>query len=113
MLEDYLQTKFRILDKTSRPDPLGGVIYVYQEGAEFLGGAVRDTTTDAQIANQQGGRTLFTLVVKKGLDLERNQLIRRVDDGSNYKLLTDMRDMQTPDHAGLKCAQASMERVVL
>ena len=101
MLEDYLQTRFCILDKISRPDPFGGVIYVYQEGAAFLGGAVRNTATDAQIANQQGGRTLYTLVVQKGLELERGQLIRRMEDGSNYKLLTGLRDMQTPDHAGL------------
>lgn len=113
MLDDYLNVEYCILDKISQPDPFGGVLYVYQEGARFTGGPVIDSTAETRIAQQEGARTTYTLVVKKPIELERGTLIRRLSDGANYKLTTDTRDMKTPDFSGLACAQATMERVVL
>lgn len=113
MLEDYLNIEFAIMDKISQPDPMGGVLYTYQEGAHFRGGAVMNNTTEMQLAGQNGAKLLYTLVVDKKLVFSRGQIVRRVEDAADFQLLTDTRDMVTPVKAGIQCAQATMERVVL
>lgn len=113
MLEDYLNVEYCLLDKISAPDSFGGIIYTYQEGAGFTGGPVLDNSADVRIAQQEGAKATYTLVIKKPLELERGQLIRRMKDGANFRITSDSRDMTTPDHSTLQCSQASMERVVL
>ena len=112
-LADYLKTDFVIMDRISVPDPMGGVQYVYQQGAEFKAGVVADHSTEMQLAGQTGAKALYTLVVDKKIVLERDQIIRRADDGANFRLTTDTRDMTTPAKAMNQFSQASMERVVL
>lgn len=113
LLSDYLKTEFAILDRISTPDPMGGVIYTYQEGAHFFGGLVTNNTTEMRIAQQTGARSLYTIVVDKKIVLDRDQHIRRMEDGASFRLMTDTRDMTTPEKSRLKFSQATVERVVL
>lgn len=113
MLADYLTTEFVILDKISTPDPMGGIIYTYQEGAHFLGGLVANNTTEMRIAQQSGAKALYTLVVDKKIVMDREQLIRRMDDRANFRVMTPTRDMTTPERSGLKFSQVTVERVTL
>lgn len=112
-LADYLDTEFAVLDKVSVPDPMGGILYEYQEGAPFLGKEVLDNTTDMRIAQQNGAKAMYTLVVDKKIVLERGQYIRRLDDGADFHITAPTRDMTTPSHAANQFSQATMERVVL
>lgn len=112
-LKDYLSTEFVILDKNSVPDPMGGVLYVYTEGAAFKGAAVANTTTEMRIAQQSGAKQLYTLVVDKKVQLERDQIIRRVSDKAIFRITTPTSDMTAPAHAANQFSQAGMERVVL
>ena len=112
-LSDYLKTDFVLMDKTSVPDPMGGVLYVYKEGAPFKGAAVLNNSTEMRLAHQSGAKTIYTLVVDKKVQLERDQIIRRVSDKADFRLTTAARDMTTPAHAENQFSQISMERVVL
>lgn len=112
-LKDYLSTEFVLLDKTSVPDPMGGILYQYTEGARFMGAAVMNNSTEMRIAQQSGAKTVYTLVVDKRIQLERDQLIRRVSDKADFRLTTDTRDMATPAKAMNQFSQANMERVIL
>lgn len=112
-LSDYLTTEFAIMDKKSQPDPFGGILYVYTEGAHFFGGAVANNTTEMRIAQQDGAKAIYTLVVDQRIALERDQIIRRMEDQADFRLMTDSRDMATPPQAETKFSQATIERVVL
>lgn len=112
-LSDYLTTEFAIMDKKSQPDPFGGILYVYTEGAHFFGGAVANNTTEMRIAQQGGAKSIYTLVVDRKVVLARDQIIRRLDDQADFRLMTDTRDMTTPPNAENQFSQATMERVVL
>lgn len=112
-LKDYLNTEFALLDKKSVPDPMGGILYQYTEGAHFTGAAVMNNSTEMRIAQQNGAKTVYTLVVDKHIQLESDQLIRRVSDNADFRLTTPTRDMTTPAKAGIQFSQASMERVIL
>lgn len=112
-LEDYLDTEFAIMDKVSVPDPLGGVMYEYREGAHFFGGSVKNESTEMQLAQQSGAKAVYTLVVPKDIVLEREQIVRRLKDKANFRITAPTRDMTTPAVAVLQFSQATMERVTL
>lgn len=112
-LSDYLKTDFVIMDKTSVPDPMGGVLYVYQEGAPFKAGVVANQTTEMQLAGQTGAKAIYTIVVDQKIVLEREQLIRRVEDRADFRITTPTREMTTPAHAVNRFSQATAERVAL
>lgn len=113
MLSDYLDTEFAILDRVSTPDSFGGVTYSYREGAHFFGGMVKNTTTEMQIAEQNGAKSVYTLVVDLKITLERWQYVRRLSDAADYRITAPTRDMTAPKVSSLRFAQASMERVEL
>lgn len=113
MLADYLDEEYAIMDKVSVSDPMGGVIYGYQEGAHFFGKAVIDNSAEMRIAQQEGAKTVYTLVVDKKIILSRGQYVRRLDDKADFEIKTDTRDMTTPAMAETQFSQATMERVVL
>lgn len=113
MLSDYLNTDFVIMDKKSEPDPFGGVLYVYTEGASFKGGAVANNTTEMRIAQQSGAKALYTLVVDRKIVLDRDQIIRRVSDKADFRIVSPTMDMTAPAHAENQFSQATMERVIL
>lgn len=112
-LEDYLDIEYAIMDKVSVPDPLGGVMYEYREGAHFFGASVKDASTEMQIAQQSGAKAVYTLVVPKDIVLEREQIVRRLDDKADFRITSPTRDMTTPAIAVVQFSQATMERVTL
>lgn len=112
-LRDYVNIDFCLLDKVSAPDPFGGLVYTYQEGAHFLGGVVKNNTSAMQIAEQSGTKSVYTLVVDRHIVLERDAVVRRIEDGANFRITSPTRDMQTPAHSALQFSQATMERVEL
>lgn len=112
-LADYLNTDFLVLDKTTAPDPFGGILTVYKEGAPFTGALVANSTTEMRIAQQGGAKQLYTLVVDRRIVLDRDTYFRRVKDGANFRLLSSTEDMTTPAFSSIQCSQASAERVVL
>lgn len=113
MLSDFLDTEYALLDKVSMPDPMGGILYGYQEGAHFFGKAVMDNSTDMRIAQQEGAKTVYTLVVDKKIILSRGQYVRRLDGKTDFEIKTDSRDMTTPAMAETRFSQVIIERVVL
>lgn len=113
MLADYLDEEYAVMDKITNPDPMGGIMNGYQEGAHFFGKAVADSSTEMRIAQQSGAKTVYTLVVDKKIVLSRGQIVRRMEDGADFEIKTDTRDMTTPAHAVNQFSQATMERVVL
>lgn len=112
-LSDYLDVDFVVMDKKSSPDPFGGVLYEYTEGAPFKGGMVANNTTEMRIAQQEGAKALYTLVVNKKIVLSRDQIVRRMKDRADFRLTTDTGDMSTPKNAENQFSQATMERVIL
>lgn len=113
MLSDYISIAFALMDKVSRPDPFGGIVYTYEEGARFLGGMVKNASTEMVIAEQNGAKSTYTLVVDRKLELERGQIVKRLEDGSLYKVTAPARDMMTPAKSALQFSQATMEAVEL
>ena len=70
-----------MLDLVSVPDGFGGVLKEWRDGAPFRAAIQLKTTTDAEIAYQQGAKRLYTVYTRQIVRLDRGDRFRRVNDG--------------------------------
>lgn len=109
-LNDFF-TDFCMLDRTSAPDGMGGIVYTYTDGVTFRAGVTTNNTTQARLAYQGGSRVLYTILTDKHMVLEVNDHVKRLSDGQRFKVTSNARDMQTPDMAQQQFAQVTAEAV--
>ena len=64
-----------LVDKRTESDGMGGVIVSWSDGAPIKAGFVRDSTTEAKIAYQNGIREIFTIVFSDLLELSPNDRV--------------------------------------
>ena len=67
-----------MLDLVSVPDGFGGILKEWRDGAAFRAAIVMKSTTDAEIAYQQGAKRLYTVYTRQIVRLERGDRFRRV-----------------------------------
>lgn len=97
-VEDFFEA-FIVMDYVSRPDGQGGIEYVHQEGAEFRGGIHANSTTEAEIAYRSGTKTIYTITTLTGVELEQNDVVKRLRDGRLYRITGNAIDNTAPDMA--------------
>lgn len=100
-----------MLDKRTAPDGFGGVVETWEEGAGIRLGITRNSSTEAQIAYQNGTKELFTLVMLPVLSLSPGDRVKRLKDGKVFRVTSDSRDMTTPEVAQVQFRQCDAEVV--
>lgn len=110
MLSDYFED-FVMQDKSSQPDGFGGIVWTYSDGAPFRAGISTNSTTEAQIAVQNGMKALYTIVHPVALTLRQDDLVKRVKDGRVYRITSNSADMTTPAIAQVQYSQVTAEVV--
>ena len=99
-----------IMDRVSTDDGIGGFVYTWEEGAEFQAAIVKDSTTEARIAEQQGIAETFTVTFAKTLPIVYHDVFKRVSDGAIFRATSSVVDSQTPAVASFQFGQVSAER---
>lgn len=99
-----------VMDKTTANDGFGGFSEVWVEGATFDAFVRKESAPEITIAEQQGVREVFTLVVPKGIMLGYHDVIRRVSDGSVFRLTSNVADDAAHPSSTISIAKASCER---
>ena len=96
-------------DKTTVEDGYGGVITVYNDGANFDAACVLDNSMQARAAEQQGVKALYTVTTNKSINLQFHDIFRRNRDGKIFRVTSDGDDDRTPASAYLNMRQVSAE----
>ena len=96
-----------LLDLVSMPDGFGGVVKEWRDGAAFL----TKSTTDAEIAYQQGAKRLYTVYTRQIVRLERGDRFRRVSDGRVLRVTSDAVEDKTPGSSTLDLYMVQAEVV--
>ena len=99
-----------MMDKVSVPDGIGGFVHEWQEGAPFKAAIVKNTTTEAQIAEQQGIAEMYTVTFAKTLPMEFHDVFKRLDDGAVFRSTSNVTDSKTPSVATFSFGQVTAER---
>ena len=100
-----------LMDRTSRPDGYGGVIFEWVDGAEFLAAIVFDSSMQARTAEQQGVSSLYTVTTSRNINLQYHYIFRRIRDGKLFRVTSDGDDKYTPLSASLDMRQVTAEEI--
>lgn len=109
-LLNEMKTTCVILDKRTVPDGLGGYLIEYVEGARFQAAVIKDSTLNARVAEKQGVKEIYTVVVDKGVPLEFHDIFRRESDGLTFRVTSNVTDSEAPDRSTVKIGKVSAER---
>ena len=112
-LLDSMMEKCIILNHVREDDPYGSVVETWTDGATFDATIIKNSTTEAMIAERQGVSEIFTVVVKKGITLEYHDAFRRVSDGQIFRVTSNVTDSAAPDASTVKIAKITAEKWVL
>lgn len=110
MLSDYFED-FVVMTKIKVPDDFDGLRDEYVEGASFRAGISTNSSTEAQIAQQNGMKAIYTIVHPITMTLEQNDRVKRVKDGRVYRITSNSADMTTPAVAQVQYSQVTAEVV--
>ena len=113
MLLDSMMEKCRIMNHVRLDDDYGGYTDTWTEGASFDATIIKNSTTEAQIAEKQGVAELFTVVVKKGFTLSFHDVFKRVSDGMIFRVTSNTKDSEAPEASSVKIAKVTAEKWVL
>ena len=100
-----------MMDKRTESDGMGGIVVTWADGAPFRAGFIRNSSTEARIAYQNGIRELFTIVFSDMLELLPNDRVKRISDGKVFRITSDSRDMTTPEQSDMHFREADAEVV--
>ena len=113
MLLDSMMEKCRIMNHVRLDDDYGGYTDTWTEGASFDATIIKNSTTEALIAEKQGVSELYTVVVKKGFTLSFHDVFKRVSDGQIFRVTSNVKDSEAPEASSVKIAKVTAEKWVL
>ena len=91
------------------PDGSGGYRTEWTEGERINAAIIRDTSTEARIAEAAGTVNVYTVTVSRSVHLEYHAVIKRLSDGKTFRITSDNAEKKTPACTALDIAQSSAE----
>lgn len=112
-LIEGMMEKCRIMNQVRQDDPYGSETVSWSEGTTFQAAIIKNTTTQAVIAEKQGIKEIFTVVVKKGFSLSFHDVFKRVSDGEIFRVTSNVEDSEAPEASSVRIAKVIAEKWVL
>ena len=109
MLIDSMMVQCVFMVKKQTPDGSGGQDTKWTEGEPLEAAIVRDTSTEARIAEAAGTKEMYTVAVSRSVHLKYHDVIKRLSDGKTFRITSDNAEKQTPVCTALDIAQSNAE----
>lgn len=102
-------TECAILDKTTFNDGYGGFKYRWVEGGHFQAFCRFDSSIEAQIAEKQGVKSLYTVITPDTVVLQPRTVFRRLSDGKIFRTHSDGDDFNPPVGGTIRAKRVTAE----
>ena len=112
LLDEYMEN-FVVVNKIIAADAYGGTKPTYIDGAVIRAALPYDNSIENKIAQAQGVTNIYTITVKKDVNLDYHTILRRESNGMILRITTNGDDNQTPDSAGINIRQYTAEQYTL
>ena len=107
LLDEYKEP-FAFMDKAHVPDSEGGQVVTWRQSEVTFQAALRfDNSVQAKRAAAEGVQDLYTIVVEKSVNLEVNDVVKRLEDGTTFRITSSGKDHKTPASSGLNMRTVS------
>ena len=108
-LIDCMMVPCVFMEKKPTPDGSGGNTTEWVDGEPLRAAIIRDTSTEARIAEAAGTVEMYTVTVSRSVRLKYHTVIKRLSDGKTFRITSDNAEKQTPLCTALDIAQANAE----
>ena len=112
-LLDSMMERCILLNHVRTDDAYGSYVDTWTDGASFDATIIKNSTTEAIIAEKQGITEIFTVVTKKSFLLDYHDVFRRESDGQIFRVTSIGKDSEAPDASTVKIAKVTAEKWVL
>lgn len=109
-LIDEMKDSCHMMDKTTVPDGLGGFTTAWTEGSAFMATIIKDSSTLARIAEKDGMKETYTIVVDKNVPLDFHDVFVREEDGQVFRVTSRTLDSTAPERSTVPIGKVSAER---
>lgn len=109
MLIDCMMVPCVFMVPKSEPDGSGGQKTTWTDGEPLRAAIVRDTSTEARIAEAAGTVEMYTVTVSRSVHLKYHAVIKRLSDGKTFRITSDNAEVKTPACTALDIAQSTAE----
>lgn len=99
-----------IMDKSTSDDLLGGTKETWSEGAAIDAAIIKDSSTEAIVAEKQGVSEIFTIVTKSSVSLDYHDVIKRLSDGDMFQVTSRGKDSAAPEMSTIPIRKVTAER---
>lgn len=107
IIDDYKE-EFAFMDKSHTRDEEGNTITTWEQSeATFLAAIRFDSSVQAKRAQAEGVEDLYTIITGREVDLEFNDVVKRLEDGTTFRVTTSGKDNKTPRSASLNMRAVS------
>lgn len=112
-LLDRMATSCKIVNHVRTDDDVGGYKDTWEDGASFDATIIKNSTTEAQIAEKQGIEELFTVVTKSSFKLDFHDVFRRVSDSQVFRVTSNATDSEAPGASTVQICKVTAEKWVI
>ena len=99
-----------IMDKRTSDDALGGTKTIWTEGAPIDAAIIKNSSTEAIVAEKQGVEEIFTIVTLKSVMLDYHDVIKRLSDGELFQVTSRGKDSDAPEMSTVPIRKVTAER---
>lgn len=102
----------RMMDKNTRDRPAGQFtpeVY-YTEGAGFVAMLIKDQSPEVRVAERQGIKEQYLVVVPRGVTLKHDDVFKRDADGLTFRCVSSTVDAEAPEDSTVPIAKCRAER---
>lgn len=112
-LLDSMMEQCRILNHIREDDPYGSSVDYWSDGATFDATIIKNSSPEVMVAEKQGIAEIFTVVTRKGFQLDYHDVFRRLSDGQVFRVTSNVADSEAPEASTIKIAKVTAEKWVL
>jgi hypothetical protein len=109
LLESMME-RCTLLNEITSGDGVLGRHTSWQDGATFDAVIIKDSSIEAQVAEKNGLKEFFTVVLQKGFGLDYHKVFRRNSDGAIFRVTSMQKDSEAPDASTVKIGKVTAER---
>ena len=109
MLIDCMMVPCVFMVPERTPDGSGGYDTTWTEGEPLRAAIIRDTSTEARIAEAAGTVEAYTVTVSRSVHLKYHAVIKRLSDGKTFRITSNNAEKKTPVCTALDIAQSTAE----
>ena len=103
----------QILNHARVDDEYGSSVDTWTEGSKFSAAIIKNSSTEATIAEKQGVEEIFTVVTARTFLLDYHDVFKRLSDNQIFRVTGKAVDSEAPNASTVKIAKVNAEKWVL